>query len=189
MRLKYTINKQQFEPITDTQIVSTKITYFNSTINRIYFENDIIIPYYAYLFKQGDNYGAPDIIELANSIGYTRDEILNRRLDAINTLPNILESMDITNRHEVKEVFFTAQGAMYAIINDDRGNYTLIFKGKRGEWIAGEMDINSSGSRQLGFKPPPPIGNINVYTSDINSEFYIFNKVPDNIIKINQEDN
>lgn len=187
MRLKYATKDRTFEPITNIQISKDIITYFNSTISKVYFENDII-PYNAYLFKQGEYYGSPDIIEMTNSISCTKDEILNSRLDIISTLPELLETMDITYEYEVKEVFFTPKGAMYAIINEFKGNRTVIFKGKRGEWFAGE-DINSSSSRQLGFKPPTLLENINVYTSDPTLEICIFNEIPDNIIKICQEDN
>lgn len=137
-------NVNEFRPLNNTQKVNEIVKFYNSTISKVFFENDIVVPYNVYHFKQGNQWGSPDVFKIAFTFLNVDDPYLNKYLHRIRKLKNKLKNyIEI----ELKEVFFTGRGAMCALMYDySNYSYVCIFDGKDGE-------LNAE-NRVLGFEIP-----------------------------------
>lgn len=194
MRLTYDINeKDRFTKYDTEGQIETKIfSFYDSTLSQIILDRGPI-GYKAHIMRKGPNAWDPDVLKLANIINSDaiKGEVsLNRRLELIRNISTLLWECDMINyEYEIVEAFFPGCGALYAIIHQYRTtNNVLIFKGRRGEWIAGEYE-DYSGSRFLGYKPPKPMNsNIKLWTSDQSIDMDIFGIKPE-VYPIYQEEN
>ena len=196
MRLIYEIdNEDRFIKYDTEGQIETKIfSFYKSSLSQITLDRGPI-GYKAHIMRKGPNIWDPDVLKLANIINsdYIKGEVpLNNRLEIIRNISTILWECDIINGNhydfEIIEAFFPGCGALYAIIQVSNKNNILLFKGRRGEWVAGEYQ-NYSGSRFLGYKPPKPVNNdIKLWTSDQSIEMDIFGIKPETY-PIYQENN
>lgn len=194
MRLTYDIHENDRFTKYDTEgQIETKIfSFYDSTLSQIILDRGPI-GYKAHIMRKGPNAWDPDVLKLANIINSDaiKGEVsLNRRLELIRNISTLLWECDMINyEYEIVEAFFPGCGALYAIIHQYRTtNNVLIFKGRRGEWIAGEYE-DYSGSRFLGYKPPKPMNsNIKLWTSDQSIDMDIFGIKPE-VYPIYQEEN
>lgn len=197
MRLTYDIHENDRFTKYDTEgQIETKIfSFYDSTLSQIILDRGPI-GYKAHIMRKGPNAWDPDVLKLANIINSDaiKGEVsLNRRLEIIRNIPTLLWECDIINENnyefEIIEAFFPGCGALYAIIHTyNTTNNVLLFKGRRGEWVAGEYE-NYSGSRFLGYKPPKPMNNnIKLWTSNLSYKMDIFGITPE-IYPIYQEEN
>ena len=197
MRLMYEINNNDrfIKYDTEGQIETKIFSFYESSLSQITLDRGPI-GYKAHIMRRGPNILDTDVLKLANIINsdYIKGEVpLNNRLEIIRNISTILWECDIIDNNnyefEIVEAFFPGCGALYAIVHPyNTTNNILLFKGRRGEWVAGEYE-NYSGSRFLGYNPPRPMNNnIKLWTSNQSIDMDIFGIKPE-VYPIYQEEN